>query len=105
MDKHALLIQKGGGSPPPLLSTQAKAFDKGPVTHNIFFFEVVEESTPLTNQGIKTTAGMVVILVGAEMLGQMVDSPCEKSDLYLRRTRVVFMKLVLRNYLLFLFLR
>ena len=104
MDKHALVIQKGGGSPPPLLSTQAKAFDKGPVPLDIFFLQVIEKPAPLTDQGIKATAGMVVILVGAKVFGQMIDSPCEKSDLYLRRTGIAFMESVLLNDLLLPFL-
>jgi hypothetical protein len=45
---------------------------------------------------------MMILLVGFEMLGQILYSPAEKGDLNLRRSRIPLMGLEISDYLSFL---
>jgi hypothetical protein len=74
------------------LFPQAEFLDDRQVS---FFFrppEIVEQPSPLTDQFQQPSSGMVVLLVGFEMLGQGVDAIAQNSHLDFRRTRVIFMQ-------------
>ena len=59
----------------------------------------------MTDHFVQTSAAVMVFLVHFEVLGQRVDPVGEDRDLYLGRTRVALVRLILLDKLLFLFLR
>ena len=74
------------GLPAPMKSvsaTEPQLGDEGSISLYILPTEVVEESTPLTDHHQEPAPTVMVVLVLAEMLGQMVDSIAEKGDLHL----------------------
>lgn len=60
--------------PPVMSSAQAETGDKGAVTLDVFLSEVGKETLTLTNQQHEATTRVVVMLVGAEVLGQLFDT-------------------------------
>ncbi len=71
------------------LAAKAEFSDDGAIALDVDVGEVVEEPTTLTHQHEKTTAAVVVLLVGLQMFGQVIDSISEQSDLDLRRPGVI----------------
>jgi hypothetical protein len=57
--------------------------------------EVVEQLATAARHLEQATAGVEVLPVGPKMLGQMVDSGCQESDLHLARTGVLIVDFVL----------
>jgi archaellum biogenesis protein FlaJ (TadC family) len=79
------------------LLSQAKLFDDSTVSLNVNLLEVAKEVTSVTNHLQKTSTAVVVILVVLQVLVQVVDTACEKSNLYLRRTCVTLVCCVSSN--------
>jgi hypothetical protein len=63
-------------------ATQPQLGDEASVSLDVLPAEVVEESTPLTDQHEEPATTVMVVLVLPEMLGQMVDSLAEQGDLH-----------------------
>ena len=54
----------------------------------------------MTNHLKKSATAVVILMVGSEVLGQVVDSVGKKCDLYLRRTCVTLVSSILLDYAL-----
>ena len=79
----------------PRLLTDAQSRDDGTVSLDIYLGQVVEQRAALTDHLEEAAAGVMVLLVDLEVLGEVVDSPGEKSDLYLGRAGVTLMSRIL----------
>lgn len=66
------------------LLTDAQLGDQGTVALNVLAHQVVQQLAPLTDHLVKTPAGVVVVDVDLQVLGQLVDPGGEDGDLYLR---------------------
>ena len=66
------------------LSSQSETLDQFPVSFYVFFLKVIEHISPLPHQFQEPPPGMMILLVGLEVLGQILYSPAEKGDLNLR---------------------
>ena len=78
--------------------------DDGTVTLDINLLQVVEQVSSVTNHLEQTSAAVVILVVGLQVLGQVVDTVGQKSDLNLRRTGVTLVDGIgLDNGLLFVF--
>ena len=58
------------------------------VSFDVLGLEVVEEVSSLTYHLKKASSGVMILLVYLEVLGKVVDSLSEDSDLYLGRTSI-----------------
>ena len=72
------------------LLSDAASFDDGTVSFDVVLEEIVEELSSLTDHLLHTSAGMVVLGVLLEMLGELGDSLGEDGDLNLGRAGVAF---------------
>ena len=86
-----------------VLLTDAQLSDDGTVTLDVVLGQVVEQVAATANHLHQAAAAVVVVLVGLQMLGQVVDSSGQDSDLNLRRTGVAFVQAVVYNDLGFFF--
>ena len=89
---------KKGGRPTALsydLLTQAELCNDCTIAVDVLLGEVVEKASALADHHQKAAAGMVVLLVLTQMLGQGVDPGSEDSDLNLGRTGITGMGRVL----------
>src|ERR671927_520468 len=79
----------------PLLPAQTEASDQGPVPLDVVLPDVVEQSAPAAHEHEQSPAAVVVLLVGLEVLGEVVDALGEERDLYLGRAGVTLVQPVL----------
>ena len=77
------------------LLADTEASDDGTVALDVGFDEIIEQTLSLTDHFEQTASGMVVVLVGLQVLGEVVDSLGENGDLHLGRTCVALMESVL----------
>ena len=75
---------------PQRLSTQAEALNERTVAGDVGLAQVGKHATTATNQGHQATAGVVVVLVSLQVLGQVEDAPRKHSNLNLGGTGVPF---------------
>ncbi len=68
--------------------TNAEFLDKSTVAHNILVAEVCLEASPLSDQHEQSTSAVVVFLVGANVIGDLLDSRLHDCDLNFRRTGI-----------------
>jgi hypothetical protein len=66
------------------LFAQAKAFDCLPVFIEVAPFEVVEHAPTTTDHLHQTAAAVMIVAMGFEMLGKLVDPAGKQSDLNFR---------------------
>ncbi len=86
------------------LLSDVQLFDDRAVTLDIGLLQVVQKVSSVTNHLQKSAAAVVVLVVGLEVLGQIVNSVGQNCDLYLGRTRVTLVRRVgFNNCLLFVF--
>ena len=83
---HSLLKQ---------LLSDSELFDDCAVTLNIDLLEVSEKVSSVTYHLEKSATAVMVLVVGLEVLCEVVDAVCEKRDLNLRRSCVTLVGLVL----------
>ena len=83
------------------LLSDVELFDDRTVAVDVYFGQVVQQASSLTNQFQQTTSGVMVMFVLFQVLGQMVDSLGQDSDLYLGRTGIGLVQSVLSNDFLF----
>ena len=98
---------KKGGRPTALsydLLTQAELGDQIAVAVDVLLGQVVEQAAALTDHLVQAAAGVVVLLVFPQVLGQGVDPGGEDSDLDLGRTGVAFVGSIVQDDLGLLFL-
>src|SRR5687767_9200393 len=77
------------GNPPiKSLAAQAELFDQRRIAAFVLALEVIKETAALRNECQKTTAGMVVLLVVLEVLGQVLDAFGKNSHLDFRRSGI-----------------
>ena len=86
------------------LLSQTQFLDKRTVTGDILGSEVFQQVSSLTNHTEKTAVAVEVLLVDLQMLGQGVDTVGQNGYLYLGRTGITLVRLVLVNDLLLDFL-
>jgi hypothetical protein len=87
----------------PDLPADSQSLDDRAITLDILFLQVVQQTSSLTDDLEKTPTGMMIFLVGAEMLSKIGDALGQKSDLHLRRPGVSLMGLELFNDFLLAF--
>ena len=82
----------------PLLScllTDTESCDDRTISLNVDLDEIVEQRTALTDHLEEAAAGVMILLVDLEVLGQVVDSLGEQRDLNLGRTCVTLVSSIL----------
>ena len=72
------------------LLTDTQLGDQGTIALDVLLHEVVEQAAALTDHLVQAAAGVVVLRVLLEVLGELSDALGEDSDLDLRRTGVAF---------------
>ena len=87
-----------------LLLTDAQLCNDGAITVDVLLCKIVEQAAALTDHHEQATAGMVVVLVLTQVLGQLVDTGGEDGDLDLGGAGVALMGRVLVDDSGFLFL-
>src|SRR5438552_2349697 len=102
-----LLFNAPGGvphseRPPESLLADAQPFDELPIPRGILRLQVVEESSALPDQLEQPAARMVVLLVGLEVLGQILDALGQERDLDLGRAGVALVRPELLDHTLLL---
>ena len=65
--------------------------------------QVLQEPPPAADQLQQPAPGVVVLRVRAQVLGELVDTPCQESDLHLGRAGVSLIATMLADDLLFCF--
>ena len=74
-----------GGSGPPspdsALLPDAQLGDQGAITFHVLLLEVIQEAAALTDHFQQAPVGVLILGVGAHMLGEDVDALGENSDL------------------------
>src|ERR1035438_1230639 len=80
-----------------------EALDQGGVALLALLLEVVQQAAALADHDHETAAAVVVLGVGLEVLGEVVDALGENRDLHLGRTRVRLVLFVVVDDDLFLF--
>jgi hypothetical protein len=83
------------------LAANTKFFDHNLITFDVGFFQVIEQTTSLTNNLQQSAAGMMIFFVGPKVFGQVSDPLGEQSDLDFRGTGITLMFLKFTNYFLF----
>ena len=71
---------------PRRLSPQPKLVDELSVAVKILPFQIIKQPTSLTHDSHQTTAGMMILLVALEVLGELVQALCQQTHLNLCRT-------------------
>src|SRR5215217_7830688 len=84
------------------LSAQPKPSYERPVTLDVLFLQVFQETTPLADQLQKAPPRMEIVLVLAHVLCKVPDAVRQYRNLNLRRTRVGVLGRVLLNYRVFI---
>jgi len=86
------------------LLSQVQLFDDRAVTLDIGLLQVAQKVSSVTDHLQKAAAAVVVLVIGLQMLGEVVDSVGQKRDLNLGRTGVALVgSILLNNCLLFVF--
>src|SRR4051812_8200000 len=77
---------------------ETKLFDEGSVRRQVATLEVREQPAAGPNHLQQPSAAMMVLGVGAKMLGERIDSLGEQRNLYLGGSSVVFVGLMFGRY-------
>ncbi len=79
------------------LLAQTQGVDQLAIAFNVGALEVIEQLAAAGNHHQQTAAGMEILLVGLEVLGEAVDTGRQKSNLDCGRSGVAISALVLLN--------
>ena len=92
-----LLKRKGRrfSSPRGILLTDTQLGDQSTVTVDVLLCQIIQHLAALTNHHQQTTAGVVVMLVYTQVIGQLVDAGGQDSDLDFGRTGVALIGITL----------
>ena len=85
------------------LLTNTEFFDDCTVALDVFSLQVIQHAATLTYEGSQSTLSTEVLTVSLQVLGEVVDTEGEQSDLALCRTGVLSVVAVLSEQLSFLF--
>ena len=86
------------------LLSETQLLNDSTVALDVGLLEVYKKVSSVSYHLLKSAAAVVVLVVGLEVLGKVLDSVGKKCDLYLGRTCVALMSSVLlNNCLLFVF--
>src|SRR5665213_1259799 len=80
--------------------TQPQTCDDRAVTARIGLFEIIQQAPPLPDHDEEAAPRMEILLMGAEMFGQVADPLGQNGDLHFRRTGIAFLAGVFLNDLL-----
>jgi hypothetical protein len=69
----------------PELFSQSQALNDRSVTFRILLLHIVQKPSPLADEFQQTPAGMVVLFMLLEMIGQVSDASTQERDLNFRR--------------------
>jgi len=61
-----------------ILFSDFQGFDDSAISLNIFLFEIIEQFPPLTYEFEQGPLRAVVLFIGQQMLGKVID-PCSKN--------------------------
>ena len=91
-----------GTSPPApqelTLATNPKALNQSFVSFRTLPFQVVQQSPAPRHHDQQSPAGVMIFLVGLEVLGKLLDPMAQDGNLHFRRAAVIVVQLVLGNY-------
>lgn len=73
----------------------AELLDESTILFDITLLDVSQQTTTLTDEHQKTAAGVMVLLVDLQVLGQVLDADGEDCNLDLGRTRVLLVLAIL----------
>ena len=90
-----------GFVPFPCLLTDTELLDNRTITIDVLLGQIAQQIATVTNHLQQTTAGMMVVGMLLQMLGQLVDASGQNRDLNLRRTGIGVMQLVSGDDLIF----
>ena len=79
------------------LLAEIEGFNQSAVSVEVGALEVVKELAAARNHAEQAAAGVVVLLVDLQVLGELVDAGGQKSDLHFGRSGVAFGALELRT--------
>ena len=74
------------------LLAQTQLSDQGTITVDVLLLQIGQQIAAAADHLEQAAAAVVVMLVGLEMLGQVVDACGEQRDLNLRRTGVALVQ-------------
>src|SRR3954462_10129023 len=80
---------------PSVSPAQAEPLDQRAVTRDVGALQVLQQPAALTDEDQQTPTAVVVVLVGLEVLGEVLDALREHRDLDLRGTGVALVRGVL----------
>jgi hypothetical protein len=83
-----------------VLLSDSQPLDDAFVAVDFLALQVIEKAPPLADEAQEPPPRVVVLLVGLEVFGQIVDPRTQKRDLDLGRTRVLRVLLELSDQLL-----
>src|SRR5512132_1182892 len=92
--------------PPPMgeLAPEAELLDEGTVALDVLALQVVQEAAAAADELEQAPAGVVILGVRAQVLGEVVDATCQHRDLNLGRARIGCRPAVLADQLQLRFL-
>src|ERR1700741_920483 len=70
-------------------ATQAEAFNQALISGQIAILEISEQALALVDQLEQAAAGVVILLVRLEMIGEVIDAGGQQGNLHFRRAGVV----------------
>ena len=76
-------------------TVDTELIDDSAVTLDVLGHQIVQHLAALTDHLQQAAAGVMILLVGTEVLGEVVDSLGENGDLNFRGTRVALMACIL----------
>ena len=91
-------------APFDILLTDTQLGDQSTVTVDVLASQIVQHAAALTNHHQQTTTGVVVVLVGTQVIGQLIDTSGQDSNLNLGGAGIAFVSSVLQDNLSLLFL-
>jgi hypothetical protein len=74
---------------------QSQVLDQFAVARNVRAPQIIEHAPALAHHHEQATPAVMILLVGAEMVGQFVDARCQQRDLHGCAAAVVLVQLVL----------
>src|SRR5690349_24392394 len=86
----------------PRSLANSELFRDGSVAFGVLLAQVLEQTPALADEHQETAAGVVVLLVGLEVVGETVDPLGEERDLHLGRAGVALVHLELLDQALLL---
>src|ERR1035437_4466060 len=100
---HTLRGSPSHGQGTAALFAQLEILDQGTVALHVLRLQVVEQATTVADHHEQSSAGMVILLVDLEVLGEVVDALAEQRHLHFGRPGVAFVLGESRNDRLFVF--